>query len=699
MVFVLLFSLVAAAAVWTETSEVQAQPNIWYVDSFKMISGDGESWGTAFKTLQEAIDTATGSDEIWVRAGTYEISSPIVLDLWDDEAIYGGFAGWETSRDQRNWKNNKTIIDGKHNLADSLIKIFETAPTIDGFTITGAGTGVAGSGGSAMSVFGCGGFTPYINNCTFVDNWAHGWDRGGAMTIHSSSPRVTNCVFYGNRSDYWGGAIFNRASSSPIITNCTFSGNHAQSGGGAMANSAHLDYIPYPELVNCILWGDTATSGAAEIHGETASWKHYNNDINQSGYAGGNGNIRQDPLFRSASGNIGLRPGSPCIDTGTNTATFKLLTDYEGDPRIIDGDENGTDIIDIGADEFDPNALFGVWYVNDAVGSSGDGTSWGIAFKTIGEATGGALSGEEVWVAQGTYNLTGQINVPTGIGIYGGFAGGETNWGQRDWMNNVTTVNGQNAVGTLFHVGSGATGEVTIDGFTITGATSYAILKQNDQALLTVENCIITGNTGIGLVSYYFNTTVNNCTFSDNTGLNYAGAAIKHTNSQPDPSTLIISNSTFTHNRTLHSEQGDGGAIAIVYSTVNMSNCTFSDNSSVRTGGAIYNDTSAAYTVTINDCTFSGNTSGHDPNFIGGAIYSNGPLIINGGEFTGNEAGTYGGAIHCNAPLTANGVTFSGNHGLGRNAIDCTSTTTLTDCQFIGNTPSGTGVHWLERCS
>ena len=47
MVFVLLFSLVAAAVVWTETSEVQAQPNIWYVDGSKMISGDGTSWSTA----------------------------------------------------------------------------------------------------------------------------------------------------------------------------------------------------------------------------------------------------------------------------------------------------------------------------------------------------------------------------------------------------------------------------------------------------------------------------------------------------------------------------------------------------------------------------------------------------------------------------------------------------------------------------
>jgi hypothetical protein len=43
------------------------------------------------------------------------------------------------------------------------------------------------------------------------------------------------------------------------------------------------------------------------------------------------------------------------------------------------------------------------FYVDQAVPSSGDGRSWATAFKTIGEGTGAAQTGDEVVVGQGTY--------------------------------------------------------------------------------------------------------------------------------------------------------------------------------------------------------------------------------------------------------------------------------------------------------
>ena len=49
-----------------------------------------------------------------------------------------------------------------------------------------------------------------------------------------------------------------------------------------------------------------------------------------------------------------------------------------------------------------------IWYVDDAVTSSGNGTSWATAFKTIKEGLDTAASGELVLVADGTY--TGASN-------------------------------------------------------------------------------------------------------------------------------------------------------------------------------------------------------------------------------------------------------------------------------------------------
>ncbi len=53
-----------------------------------------------------------------------------------------------------------------------------------------------------------------------------------------------------------------------------------------------------------------------------------------------------------AVGDYQLQVGSPCIDAGTNDAPKLPDKDFEDDPRIIDGDNDGTATVDIGADEY-----------------------------------------------------------------------------------------------------------------------------------------------------------------------------------------------------------------------------------------------------------------------------------------------------------------------------------------------------------
>ncbi|MGW8181479.1 MAG: choice-of-anchor Q domain-containing protein, partial [bacterium] len=87
-------------------------------------------------------------------------------------------------------------------------------------------------------------------------------------------------------------------------------------------------------------------------------------NIDQDGFAGTNGNIRQDPLlvnpgywddngtpsdeeddFWVDGDDYHLQATSPCIDAGTDTALALPLTDFEGDNRIIGSAP------DMGADE------------------------------------------------------------------------------------------------------------------------------------------------------------------------------------------------------------------------------------------------------------------------------------------------------------------------------------------------------------
>jgi hypothetical protein len=74
-------------------------------------------------------------------------------------------------------------------------------------------------------------------------------------------------------------------------------------------------------------------------------------------YAGNNGTIRQDPLF-SNSTKYHLSAGSPCIDMGNNRAQGLPATDFEGDTRVVDGDGDGTAVVDMGADEYIPAIPF-----------------------------------------------------------------------------------------------------------------------------------------------------------------------------------------------------------------------------------------------------------------------------------------------------------------------------------------------------
>lgn len=88
-----------------------------YVDASRSDdSGDGLSWATARKSLQTALADAGPGDEIWLAAGEYRPSEGLDRSasffLKSGVAIYGGFAGGETTRDQRDFVLNASILCG-----------------------------------------------------------------------------------------------------------------------------------------------------------------------------------------------------------------------------------------------------------------------------------------------------------------------------------------------------------------------------------------------------------------------------------------------------------------------------------------------------------------------------------------------------------------------------------------------------------
>jgi hypothetical protein len=106
------------------------------------------SWANAC-TLGKALSIAVSGDELWVKAGIYAPTSGIDRDqtfqLKSGVEVYGGFAGNETGRGQRNWELNVTTLSGEignlGRMDDNTYHVVTGSGTnsravLDGFTIT-----------------------------------------------------------------------------------------------------------------------------------------------------------------------------------------------------------------------------------------------------------------------------------------------------------------------------------------------------------------------------------------------------------------------------------------------------------------------------------------------------------------------------------------------------------------------------------
>lgn len=219
-------------------------------------TNDGSSWDFPKATIQEAVDDAGEGDEIWVKKGTYILSSQIEVST--TLHLYGEFNGTETERSERNVdvNNLETVIDGN----DLTRCFYITAPaTVDGFTIqNGSDSSNEGGGGIYISYS-----SPTISNCSFTENYSLG---GGGMYIADSSPTITDCTFESNTAGYTGGGMY-ISNSSPTITDCAFESNIAYGdeqffdGGGGM-------YIrdSSPTITNCTFTGNSATIDGGGIY-------------------------------------------------------------------------------------------------------------------------------------------------------------------------------------------------------------------------------------------------------------------------------------------------------------------------------------------------------------------------------------------------------------------------------------------------
>lgn len=133
--------------------------------------------------------------------------------------------------------------------------------------------------------------------------------------------------------------------------------------------------------------------------------------------------------------------------------------------------------------------LIKVVYVKPTGSDSRNGLSWANAKKTIRAGIGAASQGDEIWVANGTY--LERITLKSGVAVYGGFVGNETNRLFRAWKCTASVIDGGRG-GSVVTVPAGATDRTLITNFTIKGgqATYGAGIYCVDSSPVIVGNII-----------------------------------------------------------------------------------------------------------------------------------------------------------------------------------------------------------------
>ncbi|AYQ33527.1 T9SS C-terminal target domain-containing protein [Runella sp. SP2] len=457
-----------------------------------------------------------------------------------------------------------------------------------------------------------------FSNCQFISNSAPNSSgfAGGAIHIGGGAPRFTNCIFLGNSTSGRGGAIAIslNGSTNPIIFNCSFYNNSASNGGNGIYHSSNTSTF----VSNSIFWDNSneiAGTGTISI----------NYSIVQGGYTG-TGNINANPLFvDAANGNFRLQQCSPAIDAGTSTDA--PTTDLDGNNRVDAVSGGGT--VDIGAYEYQSTydvcaciSNNGIVYVNASASGGNNGRSWADAYTDLQSALSVARANPscvtQIWVAAGTYKPTSgtdrgiSFSMVSGVAIYGGFIGTETQLSARNWRNNPTLLSGN----------IGDTGIDTDNSYRVINNTFTSGAPLNNTAILDgfiVEKGYATGdfpfNLGGGMWNAYASPKVQNCVFRNNYAT--SGGGIFNDNSSSNITNCLFFNNTAT---TAGSGISNGGGTDMVQ----VVNCTFYGNTSSTT---IINEKSA---TSISNSIVWGNSGG----VSGGTVtYSN---VQGGVDGTGN---------------------------------------------------------------
>ncbi len=219
--------------------------------------------------------------------------------------------------------------------------------------------------GGGIALFGAG--TPSVENNLIVGNVASGGSsaQGGGLWLVDTSGIIAQNVIYGNlvsnSNSPQGSGIYLSiaAGGTPALINNTIIGDPSVTLGSAVyaygtdsGITFYNNILVGPNGQNAV-YCDPLNVGYAPVFTNNDAFSNSGTGLAGacSGQGGQNGNISVDPLFVNAASDFHLQPTSLAIDAGTNAAPNLPPTDFGGNPRILDGNNDCVSTVDMGAYE------------------------------------------------------------------------------------------------------------------------------------------------------------------------------------------------------------------------------------------------------------------------------------------------------------------------------------------------------------
>ena len=224
-----------------------------YVDDDAPLGGDGTSWPTAYRYLQDALWAADAGDEIRIAGGTYTPDRDeagfvaagergVAFEVFSDLALYGGYAGLSNpgNPNERDIDAYETRLSG--DLADNDGPDFANYAENSYNIVVALGTDC----------------TAALDGLVVVEGNANGaccmHDRGGGVYIEEGYLTVVDCVFRDNNGTHGGGVCVNAGGIS--LTRCDFEDNR-----GILYAAGLYNYNAVSEVTDCGFFRNICAGG------------------------------------------------------------------------------------------------------------------------------------------------------------------------------------------------------------------------------------------------------------------------------------------------------------------------------------------------------------------------------------------------------------------------------------------------------